>query len=94
MLHVVAVVRMIRDMKHVRLSGAIAVSLVLAAGQSSAACLAEYKAKRDNPLRLEHGIMAIPDEDCEISLAEIVVRERLAEEGWTLLSVVSVGREG
>ena len=85
---------MMPDMKLVRLSGALVAALALFAGQASAACLAEYKAKRDNPLRLEHGIMAIPDEDCGISRAEIVVRERLAEEGWTLLSVVSVGREG
>ena len=85
---------MIPDMKHASLSGALVASIVLVAGQASAACLAEYKAKRDNPLRLEHGVMAIPDEDCEISAAEIVVRERLAEEGWTLLSVVSLGRDG
>ena len=85
---------MMPDMKLFRLSGALAATLAFAAGQASAACLAEYKAKRDNPLRLEHGIMAIPDENCDISEAEIVVRERLAEEGWTLLSVVSVGREG
>ena len=85
---------MMRDMKHVHLSGAFAAAIVLAAGEASATCMAEYKAKRDNPLRLEHGVMPIPDEACEVSAAEIVVRERLAEEGWTLLNVVSVGKEG
>lgn len=83
--------RSLRPMrKHIAIFGLAA--LVAVAGlPAEADCYADYKAKRDDPLQLHYGVIALPDETCappEAVQAEIA--RRIAVEGWTLLSIVSV----
>jgi hypothetical protein len=73
-------------MKHTFLSLLIA---TLWAGTASADCYAEYKAKRDDPLRLHYGVAAI-DGDCSKSNAADQLRQRLSADDWKLLNVVGV----
>jgi len=61
-------------------------ALAWGAGAAQAACLVEYKAKRDNPLRLTAGVMQVSD--CSNASSE--VRARLHSQGWILLKVLSV----
>jgi len=63
----------------------------LAASAAGAACYADYKAKKDDPLRLHYGVAEVSE--CSRSTAEADLRPRLAERGWTLLNVVGVFRE-
>ncbi|WP_434616121.1 hypothetical protein [Tabrizicola sp. M-4] len=74
-------------------------ALVLAtlAGQASAECYADYKAKQDDPLRLHYGVAQVSDAACGggPGAAEGELAPRLAAAGWTLLNVLSVfGPEG
>jgi hypothetical protein len=76
---------------------ALALSLALAAAlPAQAACYADYKAKRDNPLRLQYGVIELPDSACgSTAAAEAEARPRLAAGGWELLNVVGIfGEEG
>ncbi len=79
-------------MKH--LIATLAVATALAAAPASAACLVEYKAKQDNPLRLEHGTVTVPDSACTKAAAAPIVQAQLAQRGWTLLSILSVRSGG
>ena len=54
-----------------------------------AMCYADYKAKRDDPLRLHYGVARI-DGGCSRADAEAELTSRLSMHGWTLLTVVSV----
>ena len=72
----------------------LALLMALTATQASAACLAEYKAKRDKPLKLEYGTMTVPDTACTVAAAESIVRQTLAQRGWTLLNILSVKNSG
>lgn len=75
--------------------GAILLAFALTASAAQADCYADYKAKQDNPLRLHYGIMSVPDNACSPAAAARVIAPRLAQNGWTLLNVVSVfGPEG
>ena len=80
------------DMRHVIRLLILGLALTAAALPASAACLVEYKAKRDNPLRLDFGIRALPDRACASGAAWSILSAELAAEGWTLLSIVSVRR--
>ena len=67
------------------------------AGQASAECFADYKAKQDDPLRLHYGVAQVSDAACAggPGTAEGELAARLAAAGWTLLNVLSVfGPEG
>ncbi len=75
-----------------RIALILALVLATAAAPASAACKVEYKAKRDNPLRLDYGVVEIPDSACRPRAARAYVREMLAEKGWTLLKILSVKR--
>lgn len=77
-----------------RLSLALALALCAAAAQAD--CYADYKAKRDNPLRLHYGVIELPDAACsDRALAEAEVRDRVDRGGWQLLNVVGTfGPEG
>jgi len=66
---------------------AIAFSLVATAG--AAECYADYKAKRDNPLRLHYGVVQITG-PCSNPQARDEVSARLERNGWTLLNVMSL----
>lgn len=68
---------------------ALILAAALAAPVAQAACYADYKAKRANPLELHYGVAEIRGE-CSVAAAEEELRPRLAAEGWELLNVVGV----
>ncbi|MEL6169826.1 MAG: hypothetical protein AAFU66_11250 [Pseudomonadota bacterium] len=58
---------------------------------AQAQCYADYKAKRDNPLRLHYGVVEVTDQLCSRpARLESSVRDRVSAGGWTLLNIVSV----
>lgn len=68
---------------------------VMAASSAGAECYADYKAKKDDPLRLHYGVAEVSDASCDPSAAASELAPRLANAGWTLLSVMSTfGPEG
>jgi hypothetical protein len=70
---------------------ALGLGLSLMALPASAACYADYKAKRDNPLKLHYGVAQIPASACASpNAAAKAIAPRLAAAGWTLLNIVSV----
>lgn len=73
--------------RHILLPAATALLLALP-GLAQAACIAEYKAKQDNPLRLQHGEMQVSS--CDMSTAQAEVAAKLAQQGWILLKIVSL----
>lgn len=66
----------------------LSLALIAAAGTAQAACYADYKAKKDNPLRLHYGVAQVSS--CSRGAAAQELRARLSANGWTLLNVVSV----
>jgi hypothetical protein len=52
-------------------------------------CYADYKAKRDDPLRLHYGVAEVHD-DCDVEAATEELTPRLADEGWQMLNVLGV----
>ena len=63
-----------------------------AAGTAQAACYAEYKAKRDNPLELFYDVARISG-PCTRANAAAQLRQQLAAQGLTLLKVISVRQQ-
>ena len=64
--------------------------LSLMIGQTAnAACYADYKAKQDDPLRLHYGVAEVFGA-CRADAALVELGPRLAQDGWTVLTVVSV----
>lgn len=56
-------------------------------------CYAEYKAKKDDPLRLHYGILLIEADICpDPKEAEVIVQDRLADTQWTLLNVIGLSK--
>lgn len=76
-------------MTRITLITALASGLALPAAQAQAACLAEYKAKRDNPLELYYDVAQVTG-PCTVQNAEAQLRATLAAQGLTLLKVLSV----
>lgn len=73
---------------------AAALSFALAS-PAAAECYADYKAKRDEPLKLHYGVAQVSDGNCSPAAAEGELAPRLAADGWTLLNVLSTfGPEG
>jgi hypothetical protein len=69
----------------------IIVALVLAASPAGAECYADYKAKQDSPLRLHYGVAQVPDAACgSRGAAADALAPRLAQDGWTLLNILSI----
>ena len=76
---------------------ALTLALTFATALSaSAACYADYKAKQDNPLRLQYGVIALDQADCKRPRrVQAAIAARIAQDGWTLLNVLSIfGPEG
>ena len=64
---------------------------LLLAAPAHATCYADYKAKQDNPLRLQYGVIELQDPACNRpKLAERDISDRIAFDGWTLLNVLTV----
>lgn len=69
-------------------------ALTLTEPAQAADCFADYKAKQDRPLKLHYGVMQLQGA-CRRGAARSEIQARLAQQGWTLLNVVSVfGPEG
>ncbi|MDU8928086.1 hypothetical protein RXV86_11875 [Alisedimentitalea sp. MJ-SS2] len=66
--------------------------LVLASTAAQAACVVEYKAKRDNPLELFYDVTQVGG-DCSVADATERLRRKLTKQGLTLLKVLSVTRQ-
>lgn len=74
----------------VRLFSIIALAALLcSASAAQAACYADYKAKRDKPLRLHYGVVQI-NGDCSKGAARREIAGRIGSDGWQLLNVMSV----
>lgn len=71
-----------------RLTLTVAILLAVA-GPAAAECYADYKAKRDEPLKLHYGVAQVSDGNCNLGAAEGELAPRLASDGWTLLTVLS-----
>lgn len=87
---------MVGYMKNLRpllVAGLIALAAALPA---QAACYADYKAKRDNPLRLHYGVIELPDAACGgAGAAAGEISRRISRDGWTLLNVMAIfGADG
>lgn len=77
-------------MKTILTSAVFLLGLALA-GQASAQCYADYKAKQDNPLRLQYGIVELPAAACASRRAAHDHAARvIARSGWTLLQIESI----
>lgn len=75
-------------MKHVLLSLGLMAAMALPA---QAGCYADYKAKRDNPLKLHYGVIELPDTACDSKQAAAQqISGRISDEGWTLLTVLGI----
>jgi hypothetical protein len=71
-------------------------SLALTAFGSAAAhagCYADYKAKKDDPLRLHYGVIQI-EGACTKSNAQAQIAPKIAQEGWQILTVLTTFNEG
>lgn len=80
------------SMKKLLTSLALAATITgLASTAASAGCYADYKAKRDNPLKLHYGVIELPDRACgSPAAAGQEIAARIGRDGWVLLSVVSI----
>lgn len=67
----------------------------LIASPAGAECYADYKAKQDDPLRLQYGVAQVSDAACSKAAARAELEPKLAADGWTLVKVLSTfGPEG
>jgi hypothetical protein len=80
---------MTRSKRFPKLPLLIGLALFIAA-PLHAACYADYRAKKDNPLRLHYGVIDLRSADCTMSVAASVIPGRIASDGWDLLQVISV----
>ena len=67
---------------------ALSLALLLVAAAAEAACYADYKAKRGDPLELHYGVIRLNDAECENPSAAIA--RRIRADGWQLLTVVGI----
>ena len=80
-------------MNRLLLTTALATMIALPA---QAACYADYKAKRDKPLRLHYGVIALDDAACQDKdAAGSAIAKKISTDGWKLLNVLSLfGEDG
>ena len=74
---------------HMKHSVFTAILLCGVATASYADCYADYKAKRDDPLRLHYGVAEVRGE-CNARAAQRELDDRLRQEGWQLLNVMGI----
>lgn len=75
-------------MRLTTLALALGATLTLAL-PASAACYAEYRASRQNPVQLAYGVAEIRGGACNAQAAAQYLQARLAQSGWTLQNVLS-----
>ncbi|MBT8410474.1 MAG: hypothetical protein KJP02_01580 [Octadecabacter sp.] len=73
-------------MKH---AFSLSLGLFLLGSAAQAACYADYKAKRDDPLRLHYGVAEIAG-NCTVENAAATLAPLLAADQWQLLSIEGV----
>ena len=73
-----------------------AATVLFFAHSASAACYADYKAKRDDPLRLHYGVIELPDAVCnDPDMAAKEAARRISAGNWRLLNVLAIfGEDG
>jgi hypothetical protein len=79
------------------LSPLLAAAILIATALPGAAqCYADYKAKRDNPLRLQYGVVELPASACgNARAAATYLQPRLERDNWIFLQIMSTfGPEG
>ncbi len=67
----------------------ITLAILVMSSTAQAACFVDYKAKRDDPLRLHYGVAEITG-SCLLEDALVELTLRLASEEWQLLNRLSV----
>ena len=67
----------------------LSLALMVMSASAQAACYADYKAKRDDPLRLHYGVAEIMGA-CSPEGARVELEPRLAADDWQLLSIEGV----
>ena len=73
----------------------VTVALLLPGAAANAACYADYKAKRDDPLRLHYGVIELPEAACgDGQRVRAEVADRLRRADWQLLSIEGTFGEG
>jgi hypothetical protein len=79
-----------------RLATIALIALMTLAMPASAACYADYKAKRDNPLKLHYGVIELSEGACRNpGKARAEIARRIGGDGWKLLNVLGTfGPEG
>jgi len=77
-------------MKHIRIISATVTALVALASGACAACFADHTSKKDDPLKLHYGVVELPQSHCSKPGAQSWITQRIAGDGWQLLTVVSV----
>lgn len=80
-------------MKRITQTFGLSLGLIFATALAAqAACIVEYKAKRDNPLELFFEVAQVGG-DCTQADASERLRKKLAREGLTLLKILSVRKK-
>lgn len=73
------------------LAAPLAAIALAAASPAGADCYADYKAKKENPLRLSYGVIQLSGSACaSTGAARPEIARRIAKGGWTLLAVLSI----
>lgn len=67
----------------------LTLTFLVLSSAAQAACFADYKAKRDDPLRLHYGVAEIMGA-CSPEGATVELAPRLAADDWQLLSIEGV----
>ncbi|MAY32129.1 MAG: hypothetical protein MRY67_14270 [Rhodovulum sp.] len=68
----------------------LGLALTALALPAQAACYADYKAKREKPLRLHYGVIELSDQSCTSrDAAAREISRKLEKDGWQLLNVMS-----
>ncbi len=80
---------MFKQLSHPLRLAAATVAISLASSVAAAECYADYKAKKDNPLRLHYGVVELRG-GCDNASARDEITARIAKDGWQLLNVLSV----
>ena len=84
-----SLIRMMYTVRSLLLFAATIIALAVPDPASAAECFADYKAKKDNPLRLHYGVVELRN-GCSKQSAQAEVATRIRDEGWTLLNIVSI----
>jgi hypothetical protein len=67
----------------------LTLALAFLTSTAQAACYADYKAKRDDPLRLHYGVAEIIGA-CNVEGATVEINARLVADDWQLLSIEGI----